>query len=61
MAESRHDADSINQDRKAQAQLMRERLERLGVQVSVQAFTGDSSFPVEYRLALEYYWIQKQR
>lgn len=48
-----HEADLINRDRKEQATLMREQLESIGVQISVQTFTGDSSFPTEYRLR---YW-----
>lgn len=50
MATTRHDADIINQDRKEQAQLMQERLERIGVQVRIAHYTGDSSFPTEYTL-----------
>ena len=51
MAElSRHEVDLINQDRHEQADLMRERLERLGIQVRIAHYEGDSSFPTEYTL-----------
>lgn len=46
----RSDIDIINGDRRYMAELMRAHLERLGVQVRIQHFTGDSSFPTEYRL-----------
>jgi hypothetical protein len=48
MAETQHDADIINEDRRKQADMMRERLERMGVTVSVAHYTGDSSYPTEY-------------
>jgi hypothetical protein len=43
-----HEADLINADRRAQADMMRERLERVGVSCTVAHYTGDSSFPTEY-------------
>jgi hypothetical protein len=43
-----HEADLINADRRAQADMMRDRLERMGVIVTIAHYTGDSSYPTEY-------------
>ena len=51
MAVTQHDADIINEDRRIQATMMRERLERMGVIYRVATFTGDSSYPTEYTLS----------
>src|SRR5438132_1499545 len=50
MARTAHEADLINADRRAMAELMHGRLAKMGVQVSVATFTGDSSYPTEYAL-----------
>jgi len=51
MAKTQHDADIINADRRAMAELMHGRLAKMGVQVSTATFTGDSSYPTEYTLS----------
>ena len=50
MAATQHDADIINKDRRIQATMMRERLDKMGVACRVAHFTGDSSYPTEYTL-----------
>lgn len=50
MARTPQEADLINEDRRKQADMMRERLERMGVTCRVAHFTGDSSYPTEYTL-----------
>ncbi|SRR6266496_4596372 len=47
---TQHEADIINADRRAQADMMRDRLERMGVIVTSAHYTGDSSYPTEYTL-----------
>jgi hypothetical protein len=39
-----------NADRRKQAELMRDHLERMGVIVTSAHYTGDSSYPTEYTL-----------
>ena len=43
-----HKADLINADRRAQADMMRERLERVGVSCTVAHFTGPTEYTVAY-------------
>jgi len=50
MAKTQHDSDIINAERQRQEDSMRAHLEHYGVQVSIQRFTGDNSYPVEYTL-----------
>jgi hypothetical protein len=45
-----HEADLINADRREQANLMQDHLERIGVVVTIAHYTGDSSYPTEYTL-----------
>lgn len=50
MATTRHDADIINADRHEQAELMKARLDRMGVAIRMLHATGDSSWPTTYEL-----------
>lgn len=47
---SRHDMQIIDEHDQHRDTLMREHLERIGVQFRVAHFTGDSSYPTEYTL-----------
>ncbi len=51
MAElTRHDMQLLEEHDRYRDDLMKEQLERLGVQLRIAHFTGDSSYPTEYNL-----------
>jgi hypothetical protein len=45
-----NEADIINRERARMEQDLSAKLDNLGVKISVQHYTGDSSYPVEYTL-----------
>jgi DNA-binding LacI/PurR family transcriptional regulator len=47
---TRSEADIINTERQRMADAMTKELQKLGVQVHIAHFTGDSSYPTEYNL-----------
>jgi hypothetical protein len=43
-----HDAKVINEYRQRQESRAKEKLEKMGVEIDIAHYTGDSSFPTEY-------------
>ena len=47
---TRHDMQLLDEHDQHRDALMKEQLERLGIQLRIAHFTGDSSYPTEYTL-----------
>jgi hypothetical protein len=56
MADNQHDIDVRTKYLHALTNMQRDRLERMGVQVKIAHYSGDSSFPIEY--TLRYSFVQ---
>jgi ABC-type transport system substrate-binding protein len=50
---TQHEANIINAERKRMADAMTEQLQKLGVDVSIQHYSGDSSYPTEYTISFQ--------
>lgn len=48
-----HETAIINQERQRAAESMTEQLKKLGVDVRIAHYTGDSSFPTEYTISYQ--------